>query len=141
MKQQKIEPKFIYEDGKTLCIIVDPDTEEHIKATAAVHPDDLDYESKLVGCTIAYNRAMAKLLKHKKYRTMAQYKSVKELYDVFSRYQKDIDKNILRVINNKMEALMAEYKMYQDMYVEYKQTNKEYIDTKEELHQKLRAHK
>ena len=46
MKQQKIEPKFIYEDGKTLCIIVDPDTEEHIKATAAVHPDDLDYESK-----------------------------------------------------------------------------------------------
>ena len=36
---------------------------------------------------------------------------------------------------------MAEYKMYQDMYVEYKQTNKEYIDTKEELHQKLRAHK
>ena len=72
---------------------------------------------------------------------MAQYKTVKELYDVFSRYQKDVDKNILRVINNKMEALMAEYKMYQDMYVEYKQTNKEYIDTKEELHQKLRAHK
>ena len=58
MKQQRIEPKFIYEDGKTLCIIVDPDTEEHIKATAAVHPDDLDYESKLVGCTIAYNRAI-----------------------------------------------------------------------------------
>ena len=84
---------------------------------------------------------MAKLLKRKKYRTMAQYKSVKELHDVFSRYQKDVDKNILRVINNKMEALMAEYKMYQDMYVEYKQTNKEYIDTKEELHQKLRAHK
>lgn len=136
-----IDPKFVYEDGKALCTIVDPDTEEHIKATASVHPEDMDYESKLIGCTIALNRAMAKLLKQKKYRTLAQYKTAKELYDVFDRYQKDVDENVLRIIRNKMESLMEEYKTYQDMYVEYKETNKEYIDTKEELHQKFRSNK
>ncbi len=137
MKKSK-EPKFIWneETGIAICII-----NEQFSGVAQCHDDDMDMKSEKVGCEIAYNRALLKCLRHEKNNVInPSLRALKQLYYSMKQSKRFNPKSYETImLKRQIENWKFDLDSINDAIEVVQEYIHEYIKTKEELYQHIRA--
>lgn len=139
MKKDKVNFEYNQDLGIAICYI--EEYGEIFIGTAACHPDDKDVMSKFTGCEIANCRAYIELLRYEKKSILEpQLKALKQLFYSINKSKKfNKESYEARAIWRQIRLKEAEIADIKAEIIDEKQYLKEYIEKKEELHQRLRA--
>lgn len=139
MKQNKFNMEWDAENGITTCILTS-DIGNFI-GVARCHPDDTDMMSEKVGGEIACCRAAINALKHERDCIIKpSLKALKQLQYSMKHSTKFNPKSYEnKMLRRQIENWELDLNVVNDMINTEKETLKQYINTKEELYQKLRS--
>lgn len=111
--------------------------------TAQCHPDDADFANALTGEEIAFRRASIKMLED------VRDNELKPAIEALNSYLYSINKGqyfdkknpMVKILYHNINIRQEELSMINDMIKEEKKQLKDYLAAKEQLYEKLRAHK
>lgn len=138
MIQTFSHPTFSWDEktGSTLCIIAHGD--KNYCGYAQCAEEDMDMKSKMVGCEIAYCRAVIRFLQAEKERIHLQKQALEHLYSTFPDTDILTNSKATQRLKKEIKNLQLDFCDAQKSINSMKQYLREYIIAKDNLHNKIR---
>ena len=142
MKKRKDNIIFTNKDNYTKCEIKDPKYGRTYIGEAHCHPEDESYRSTITGSTIAEMRARVELLKTCRNDIRVELEGLEHLYNSMSSSKKFNPKSYeAKRIRRRMYILRRELNETKEIISKDKESIKEYIKGKDQIHEYLRKKK
>lgn len=138
MLQAFSQPSFSWDEetGSTLCVISHGD--RNYCGWAQCSEEDMDMKSKMVGCEIAYSRAVIRFLQAEKERIRLQKQALEHLRSTFPDTDTLTNSKAFCRLNKEIKNLRLDFCEAQEQIDAMKQYLREYIMAKDNLHNKIR---
>lgn len=135
------EPTFMYEDGKTICVLTGKNGETTV-GIATCHPDDVDLANERTGQEIAYRRA--EIQAYRKYRDEIKLKlsSLNQLYYSMNRSKYFNAKSYEnRMLQRQIRLLKDDLTTVTNLLTTLQENLNEYIQEKDKFYRAIRKNR